>query len=92
MTERDEHELMTFAAQWAPFGGPPAEEVLVSFGMTMPRFEFRLCEALSRRQNRSHPAFRALNGRSRTPRALDSTRGRAVPGRAPYEARTPQSA
>ncbi|UTM38016.1 hypothetical protein MX572_04230 [Rhodococcus pyridinivorans] len=44
MTEKEENELLAFAAKWAPYGGPPSEEVLVDFGMMMPRYESILRE------------------------------------------------
>ncbi|WFR72859.1 hypothetical protein P9209_02850 [Prescottella defluvii] len=44
----DDHDLLAFAARWAPFGGPPAEETFVRFGMTLPRFHVRVQEAAAR--------------------------------------------
>ena len=31
---RDEHDLLTFAIQWVPFDGGPADEISIRFGMT----------------------------------------------------------
>lgn len=45
---REDTELVSFAARWAPFGGPPAEEVFVRFGITLPRFRIRVQEAAAR--------------------------------------------
>ncbi|MFE7420282.1 hypothetical protein [Rhodococcus sp. NPDC057529] len=64
---KEEDQLLRFAARWAPYGGPPAGEVLITFGMTLPRYEFRVCEALARRRNRTHPDYRTLAMRSRWP-------------------------
>ncbi|WP_430335020.1 hypothetical protein [Rhodococcus sp. ACT016] len=44
----DDHDLLAFAARWAPFGGPPAEDTFVRFGMTLPRFRIRVQEAAAR--------------------------------------------
>ncbi len=32
--DRFEHDIVTFMRSWAPYGGPPADEVLPEFGMT----------------------------------------------------------
>ncbi|MDH6288222.1 hypothetical protein M2275_003128 [Rhodococcus opacus] len=34
--------LVTFAARWHPFGGAPADEVLINFGMTPEAYQLRL--------------------------------------------------
>lgn len=40
----DERHMVDFALNWAPFGGPSAEDVFVEFGMSLPRFQQRLAE------------------------------------------------
>ena len=34
MMDRFDREILDFMRSWAPFGGPPADEVLERFGMT----------------------------------------------------------
>lgn len=51
----DEHHadaLIQLAQTWIPYGGPPHDEVMVQFGMTMTRF----LEVLRRKINRSECA------------------------------------
>ncbi len=38
--------LIEFACKWAPYGGASAEEILVTFGMTRPRFIERLWQVI----------------------------------------------
>jgi hypothetical protein len=38
--------ILEFACRWLPYGGPPADEIWVGFGMTMPRYEQRLAKIL----------------------------------------------
>ena len=38
--------LIEFASMWAPYGGPPDEELLVHFGMTTRRFIERLWQVI----------------------------------------------
>ncbi|GAA4478683.1 hypothetical protein GCM10023094_22740 [Rhodococcus olei] len=45
---REDNELLAFAARWAPFGGPPDEEVFLEFGMTPERFRMRVRDAATR--------------------------------------------
>lgn len=39
---RERTELINFAQRWAPYGGPPEDEVFVYFGLTLSQFEERL--------------------------------------------------
>ena len=32
--DRFDHALLDFVRSWAPYGGPPSDEVLTEFGMT----------------------------------------------------------
>lgn len=34
VADRFEHDIVTFMRNWAPYGGPPADEVLPEFGLT----------------------------------------------------------
>ncbi|MEU6585302.1 hypothetical protein [Nocardia sp. NPDC046763] len=38
----DEQALIDFALVWQPFHGPPAEDILTSFGLTPPQFRARI--------------------------------------------------
>ena len=51
-----ERQLLTFFAQWVPYGQPPDDEVFVEFGMTPARLEIRVREIVSRNINRRLPA------------------------------------
>jgi hypothetical protein len=42
-------EIVQLARQWAPFGGPPEDEIYVRFGITRECFMQRLAEVNSRR-------------------------------------------
>ena len=44
--DTEAERLIEFASRWAPFGGAPAEEILVHFGMTMRRFIERLWQVI----------------------------------------------
>ncbi|MFE2997212.1 hypothetical protein ACFXG4_19630 [Nocardia sp. NPDC059246] len=37
-----EQQLIDFALTWQPFGGPPSEEVLTIFGISVPMFRHRV--------------------------------------------------
>lgn len=34
IADRFEHDIVTFMRSWAPYGGPPPDEVLPQFGLT----------------------------------------------------------
>lgn len=38
----DEQAVVDFALMWEPYDGPPAGEVLVAFGLTLPAFRARV--------------------------------------------------
>ncbi|MFE3254144.1 hypothetical protein ACFXPS_30370 [Nocardia sp. NPDC059091] len=40
--DSDEQQLIEFALTWQPFGGPPSEEVLTTFGISVPMFRHRV--------------------------------------------------
>lgn len=35
---KEVEDILTFARTWAPFGGPPEEEIFIKFGMPTERF------------------------------------------------------
>lgn len=49
-------ELLAFATKWLPFGGAPAEDVFITFGLTAERFRERLAAAMVREATRIAPA------------------------------------
>lgn len=49
-------ELLTFAVKWLPFGGAPAEDVFVTYGLTYSQFTRRLADALIHERGRVPPA------------------------------------
>ncbi|EKT79082.1 hypothetical protein WSS_A29379 [Rhodococcus opacus M213] len=42
----EQEDFLNFARMWAPFGGPPREELFVRFGMPPSRFVERLRQIL----------------------------------------------
>jgi hypothetical protein len=58
LVNRDEHDLLTFAIQWIPFDGGPADEIFIRFGMTPERFRERLHEVIRCHWCRIHPVTR----------------------------------
>ncbi len=53
--DRADHELLTFAISWLPYGGGPEDEMLVNFGMTKRRYLNRLREVVDRQRHLIHP-------------------------------------
>ena len=49
-------EIVAFAVRWLPFGGPPAEDVYVTYGLTYEHFRERLADALVREARHVAPA------------------------------------
>ncbi|MET9214652.1 MULTISPECIES: hypothetical protein [Mycobacteriales] len=45
----DEQQLIDFALVWQPFGGPPSDEILATFGITEPTFRHRVHRILATR-------------------------------------------
>jgi hypothetical protein len=52
---RDDHELLTFAISWLPYGCGPDEEILVRFGLSRARYLARLADTVTRRRAIIHP-------------------------------------
>ncbi|WP_128970174.1 hypothetical protein [Rhodococcus opacus] len=42
--DKETEDILEFIRTWAPYGGAPAEEILVRFGMTPSRFKAKLRE------------------------------------------------
>jgi len=42
--DREVEDILEFVRMWAPYGGAPAEEILVRFGMSPSRFVEKLRE------------------------------------------------
>ncbi|WP_280335013.1 hypothetical protein [Nocardia wallacei] len=47
--DKEDLTIIEFALLWQPYGGPPAEEILVNFGMTELRFRSRVVDILAAR-------------------------------------------
>ncbi|MGW4336801.1 hypothetical protein ACWEK5_28935 [Rhodococcus koreensis] len=47
----EQEELIRFARIWAPYGGPPPEEVFVRFGITSSTFAERIRHMLATSRN-----------------------------------------
>ena len=48
-------EILTFAVRWIPYGGPPAEDVFVTYGLTYEQFRTRIAEAVVRERRHIPP-------------------------------------
>ena len=94
--DRADHELLTFAIKWLPYGGGPDDEILVNFGLTKQRYLDRLRDVVDRQLDHIHPqtAARLLRfcddaapsarvASIRTPRAAAREPLRARPAAAP---------
>jgi hypothetical protein len=57
IADRFAHDIVTFMRSWAPYGGPPADEVLPEFGLTLDQLVQRYDEiqaaAVARRMQHS---------------------------------------
>jgi hypothetical protein len=58
--DRDDHDLLTFAIRWLPYGGGPDDEILINFGSTRQRYLHRLRETVERQRRHIHPHTFAL--------------------------------
>lgn len=61
--DRFERQILDFMRSWAPYGGPPADEVLAEFGMTREALLDRVrlivsAEAARREHDRRRPWLR----------------------------------
>ncbi|TQC46555.1 DUF3263 domain-containing protein [Rhodococcus sp. WS4] len=50
--DKEAEEIIQFARRWTPFGGAPAHEIFIQFGMSPTRFTQRLREILHNGPNR----------------------------------------
>ena len=48
--------ILDFARRWLPYGGPPADDILMEFGMTTVRYEQQLLTLLDSVDSRGIPA------------------------------------
>jgi hypothetical protein len=55
LVDREDHELLTFAISWLPYGCGPDEDILVRFGLTRARYLARLFDVVTRRRALIHP-------------------------------------
>ena len=56
--DRFEHDIVTFMRSWAPYGGPPADEVLPEFGMTREQLVQRYQQIVAARAALREQALR----------------------------------
>jgi hypothetical protein len=47
IADRFAHDIVTFMRSWAPYGGPPADEVLPEFGLTRDQLVQRYQQILA---------------------------------------------
>ncbi|MBI5337814.1 MAG: hypothetical protein HZB45_09045 [Mycolicibacterium rufum] len=69
IADRYEHDIVTFMRSWAPYGGPPADEVLPEFGLTREQLVARYhqildAEALRREEELRQPWLRIRRART----------------------------
>lgn len=69
IADRYEHDIITFMRSWAPYGGPPADEVLPEFGLTREQLVARYhqildAEALRREEELRQPWLRIRRART----------------------------
>jgi hypothetical protein len=50
--DRFDREILDFARSWAPYGGPPADQVMAEFGMTRDQLFERLRRIISAEEER----------------------------------------
>ena len=63
--DRFDRQILDFMRSWAPYGGPPADEVLAEFGMTrdalFERVNLIVATETARREREYVPRLRARN-------------------------------
>ena len=69
VADRYEHDIVTFMRSWAPYGGPPADEVLPEFGLTREQLVARYhqildAEAMRRAEELRQPWLRIRRTRT----------------------------
>jgi hypothetical protein len=68
IADRFAHDIVTFMRNWAPYGGPPADEVLPEFGLTREQLVTRYHEIMAAAAARRGPARPAPGGLTRPTR------------------------
>ncbi|WP_199253651.1 hypothetical protein [Mycolicibacterium mengxianglii] len=67
IADRFAHDIVTFMRNWAPYGGPPADEVLPEFGLTRDqlaqRYRLILATEEARREQLRRQPWTALRPR-----------------------------
>lgn len=58
VADRFSRDILAFVRSWAPYGGPPADEVLIEFGLTKDQLLQRLAEITSAEAMRREQALR----------------------------------
>lgn len=53
--DRDDHDLLTYAIKWLPYGGGPDGEILINFGLSKQLYLVRLRDAVDRQLDHIHP-------------------------------------
>jgi hypothetical protein len=74
--DRFDRDILDFVRSWAPYGGPPADEVLAEFGMTRDQL-FEGYTSSSRRKKRRAQELRRpwLRVQAIAPTAVGAKRG-----------------
>ncbi|TQR85215.1 hypothetical protein D8S82_17500 [Mycobacterium hodleri] len=67
IADRFAHDIVTFMRNWAPYGGPPADEVLPEFGLTRDQLVMRYQEIMTAAAARRAPSNRPSPGRLSRP-------------------------
>lgn len=67
IADRFAHDIVTFMRNWAPYGGPPADEVLPEFGLTRDQLVTRYQEIMTAAAARRAPFGRPSPGRLSRP-------------------------
>lgn len=67
IADRYAHDIVSFMRAWAPYGGPPADEVLPEFGLTrdqlVQRYQQILATEAARREQMRRQPWLALRAR-----------------------------
>jgi hypothetical protein len=67
IADRFAHDIVTFMHNWAPYGGPPADEVLPEFGLTrdqlVQRYQHIVAAEVARREQERRQPWTVLRSR-----------------------------
>jgi hypothetical protein len=77
--DRFDRDILDFVRSWAPYGGPPADEVLAEFGMTRDQLFDRVHLIISAEEARRAQELRRpwLRVQAIAPAAVGAKRGNA---------------